>query len=85
MLEVPEAGIDGMVAGRGTHTVLLPQPVPVSFVYYTRFPDQDGRIVTFPDVYGRSQAMQRREPTNEATLRGNCHGPLEADVSSRAI
>jgi murein L,D-transpeptidase YcbB/YkuD len=85
VLEVPEAGIDGMVAGRGTHTVPLPRPVPVSFVYYTRFPDQDGRIVTYPDVYGRSQAMQRREPVNEATLQGDCHGPLEAAVSLQAI
>jgi murein L,D-transpeptidase YcbB/YkuD len=85
VLDVPEARVDAMVADRDTHAVPLPEPVPVSFVYYTRFPDQDGRIATYPDVYGRSQAMQRREPMNEATLRENCHGPLAAAVSSRAI
>lgn len=85
VLEVPEARIDAMVAGRDTHAVPLPRPVPVSFVYYTRFPDEDGRIATYPDVYGRNQAMQRRQPANEATMSGRCHGPLEAALVPWAI
>jgi murein L,D-transpeptidase YcbB/YkuD len=85
VLDVPEARIDAMVADRDTHAVPLPQPVPVSLVYHTRFPDQDGRIATYPDVYGHSQAMLRHEPVSKATLREDCHGPLAAAVSSRAI
>ena len=76
VLEVPEAEIDVMIAGRTTHAVPLPQPVPVALVYYTRFPDEDGRIATYPDVYGRDQATERRAPMNGATGRGDCHGPL---------
>lgn len=71
-----------MVRNEGARFV---PPGPNNSLGYIRFPDQDGRIVTYPDAYGRSQAVPRREPVNEATLRGNCHGPLEAAVSLRAI
>ena len=40
-----------MVA-RGTHSVPLPDVIPVSLAYHTRFPDEHGQLASHPDIYG---------------------------------
>jgi murein L,D-transpeptidase YcbB/YkuD len=49
-LGVPEEEIDAMVA-RGTHSVPLPEVIPVSLAYYTRFPDDRGQVASYPNIY----------------------------------
>lgn len=49
-LDVSEQEIDAMVA-RGTHSVPLPEVIPVALAYYPRFPDEHGQLTVYPDVY----------------------------------
>lgn len=49
-LGVPEEEIDSMSA-QGTHSVPLTENIPVSLVYHTRFPDESGQLVSYPDIY----------------------------------
>lgn len=49
-LGVSEEEIDSM-SSQGTYSVPLTENIPVSLVYYTRFPDESGRLVSYPDIY----------------------------------
>jgi murein L,D-transpeptidase YcbB/YkuD len=49
-LGVPEKEIDAMIA-RGTYSVPVPETIPVSLVYYTRFPDAQGQLASYPNIY----------------------------------
>jgi murein L,D-transpeptidase YcbB/YkuD len=49
-LGVSEQEIDAMIA-RGTHSVPLPEVIPVALAYYTRFPDEHGQVASYPDIY----------------------------------
>jgi murein L,D-transpeptidase YcbB/YkuD len=49
-LDVPEEEINAMIA-QGSHSVPLTQEIPVMLVYYTRFPDESGQLVSYPDIY----------------------------------
>ena len=49
-LGVSEDEIDAMVA-RGTHSVPLPEDIPVALAYYTRFPDERGQATSYPNIY----------------------------------
>jgi murein L,D-transpeptidase YcbB/YkuD len=57
-LEVSPEEIDAMTA-KGTYSVPLPQDIPVSLVYHTRFPDDHDEAVSHPDLYGKATAQGR--------------------------
>ena len=49
-LGVSEEEIDSM-SSQGTYSVPLTENIPVSLVYHTRFPDEAGQLVSYPDIY----------------------------------
>ncbi|MFL5260460.1 MAG: murein L,D-transpeptidase [Hyphomicrobiales bacterium] len=42
-----------------SETVKLPHKVPVHLTYFTAWPEEDGKIAFYSDVYGRDQRMER--------------------------
>jgi murein L,D-transpeptidase YcbB/YkuD len=71
-LGVSQAEIDRSIMRSGTHRELLAKSIPVSLVYRTRFPDDDGRLVDYPDLYRLQSAAAA--PTGDSP--GACTGPL---------
>jgi len=70
-LGVSEQEIDSMISQGKTYSVPLPEVIPVSLVYFTRFPDEHGQTVSHPDIYnnravgesaGLKVAASRRPP-----------------------
>jgi murein L,D-transpeptidase YcbB/YkuD len=57
-LGVSEQEIDAMVARGTTYSVPLPEIIPVSLVYYTRFPDEGGQVASHPDIYADRLAQK---------------------------
>ena len=55
-LGVSEKAIDSMVARGSTQAVPVPEDIRVVFVYSTRFPDEHGEIISYPDVYSHQTA-----------------------------
>src|SRR5262249_33440225 len=51
---VSEEEIAAMVR-QGSHSVALPENIPVLLAYYTKFPDEQGALVSHPDIYGTRQ------------------------------
>jgi murein L,D-transpeptidase YcbB/YkuD len=51
--------IDQMISHGGTYSVPLPDPIPVSLIYSTQFPDKDGQTVLHPDIYPGHVAQAR--------------------------
>ena len=72
-LDVTEADIDRSIARVGTHRELLTANIPVAIVYRTRFPDDEGRLVDYRDVY-RQQSVAAAAPGER--LSEECRGPL---------
>jgi murein L,D-transpeptidase YcbB/YkuD len=58
VLEVSLEEIDAMIT-KGTYSVPLPQDIPVSLVYHTRFPDDHDEVVSYPDLYAKAMAERR--------------------------
>jgi len=56
-LGVSEKAIDSMVARGSTYAVPVPEDIPVALVYSTRFPDEHGEIIFYPDVYSHQAAQ----------------------------
>lgn len=79
-LDVTAAEIDRSIARGGTHREVLATNIPVALVYRTRFPDDDGRLADYPDVY-RQQTAAAGVPGEG--LPGACLGPLQADRRSQ--
>lgn len=52
-----------------SETVKLPRKVPVHLTYFTAWPDSDGKIVFYNDVYGRDQRMERAFSATEVASR----------------
>jgi len=50
-LGVSEQEIDAMVSRGTTYSVPLPEIIPVSLAYYTRFPDEGGQVASYPNIY----------------------------------
>jgi len=50
------------------HDVNLTQKVPVYLTYFTAWPDAEGNIKFYNDVYGRDQLMETAEQTTDDTL-----------------
>ncbi len=48
--------------------VNLPQKVPVYLTYFTAWPDAEGNVHFYKDVYGRDELMKTAEQTTDATL-----------------
>jgi len=65
-LGVPEGEIEAMISRGATYSVPLPQQIPVALVYSTRFPDEQGRVVTYPDIYASRVAAARTAREGEA-------------------
>jgi murein L,D-transpeptidase YcbB/YkuD len=57
-LDVSPQEVDAMIS-RGSHSVPLPEEIPVSLVYFTRFPDEHGELVSYPDIYGGHATAER--------------------------
>ena len=47
-----------MISQGKTYSVPLLEIIPVSLVYFTRFPDEHGQLVTYPDIYNNGQAEE---------------------------
>jgi murein L,D-transpeptidase YcbB/YkuD len=69
-LGVSEQEVDSMTSHGKTHSVPLAEPIPVALVYFTRFPDEQGRIVSHPDIYGDKQAKKDAASDVAITRRG---------------
>jgi murein L,D-transpeptidase YcbB/YkuD len=50
VLDMPVAQVLELAHGQRTFDAPAP-PIPVTLGYFTRFPDLDGQIITYPDVY----------------------------------
>jgi len=50
-LGVSEEEIDAMISRGTTYSVPLPEIIPVSLVYYTRFADEHGQVASHPNIY----------------------------------
>ena len=74
VLGTSEAEVATMVQ-KGSHSVPLVTAIPVSLAYHTRFPDETGRIATYPDIYGRGQTAQRPSAANGGNPPSNCRLP----------
>lgn len=67
-LDATEAQIDRSIARGGTHREILVTNIPVVLVYRARFPDDDGRLADYPDVY-RSQSAAA---ASDEAIPGSC-------------
>jgi murein L,D-transpeptidase YcbB/YkuD len=69
-LGVSEQEVDSMTSHGKTHSVPLAEPIPVALVYFTRFPDEQGRTVSHPDIYGDKQSKKDAAPDMAIIRRG---------------
>jgi murein L,D-transpeptidase YcbB/YkuD len=81
-LGVSESEIDGMTSVGATRSVPLPEQIPVSLVYFTAFPDLSGQVVTYPDIYSRSRAVQQGRELAIAPSLPPCAAPLGGAAGS---
>ena len=58
VLGVSQEEITAMIA-QGTHSVPLPQEIPVSLVYHTRFPGDHDEVASYPDLYAKAVSERR--------------------------
>jgi len=65
-LGVSEQEIDAMVSQGKTYSVPLQEIIPVSLVYLTRFPDEHGQVVSYPDIYNNGQSANADDSGNSA-------------------
>lgn len=82
-LGVPEGEIDAMIARGTTYSVPLPEQIPVSLVYDTRFPDEHGQVVVHPDIYGNRNAAERAQPKRGAAPSSHDQAGLPAGRASQ--
>jgi len=55
-LGVSEKAIDSIDARGSTYAVPVSEDIRVALVYSTRFPDEHGEILSYPDVYSHQTA-----------------------------
>ena len=53
-----ESEVAEMIARGATRAVPLSAPIAVLLAYRTHFPDEDGKVRTYPDIYGRERTAQ---------------------------
>jgi L,D-transpeptidase YcbB len=56
------------IGDRQNKEVNLPQKVPVYLTYFTAWPDAEGKVHFYNDVYGRDQLMQTAAETTDLAL-----------------
>ena len=66
-LGVSEGEINTMISRGTTYSVPLPEQIPISFVYYTHFPDERGQVVMHPDIYAHRQAVETNPGREDKT------------------
>jgi murein L,D-transpeptidase YcbB/YkuD len=66
--------VDAALGRWGERAVPLERPVPVHFVYFTAWPEADGRLRLFGDVYG-----------HDGVLGGALYGPAPAPAKGIAV
>lgn len=71
-----EDDVARMIAAGATRSVPLPSPIPVLLAYHTRFPDRNGAMKTYPDVYGRGQIAHLNRGTEQRALPAGCRSPV---------
>lgn len=57
-LGVSETEIDAMISKGTSYSVPLPEAIPVSLAYHTQFPDENGEIASYADIYGGRHATK---------------------------
>ena len=55
-LGISEEDVDSMISRGTSYSVLLPEFIPVSLVYYAQFPDEHGQVASNPDIYAERLA-----------------------------
>ena len=58
--------VDSETDGGESHSVQLARKLPVHITYFTAWPDADGKIQYYKDVYGRDEAMQKAMASTSA-------------------
>jgi murein L,D-transpeptidase YcbB/YkuD len=58
LLGLTDEEVESNLAGGDTLNVKLPQKVPVHITYFTAWPDNDGKIRYFPDIYERDKTLE---------------------------
>jgi murein L,D-transpeptidase YcbB/YkuD len=81
-LGTSETEVAAMV-GQGSHSVPLATAIPVLLAYHTRFPDETGRIATYPDIYGRDRTAQRPSGESAESSPGDCRLPARRAAGVR--
>lgn len=71
-LRTSESDVARMIAAGATRSVPLAEPIPVLLAYRTRFPDEEGKMKTHPDIYGRSQIAHLQRATERQALPTGC-------------
>lgn len=67
-----EGDVAQMIAGGATRSVPLSAPIPVLLTYRTRFPDGDGEMKTYPDIYGHRQIADLQRGAAQQTVPAGC-------------
>ena len=63
------AKVDSNTDSKQSQTVRLPRTVPIHITYFTAWPDKDGKIQYFEDIYGRDSAMENALTTTTMAQR----------------
>lgn len=75
-LRKSEKEVAQMIAAGVTRSVPLSAPIPVLLAYHTRFPEEDGKVRTYPDIYGRMRTAHLHRETGEQPILAGCRSPL---------
>lgn len=59
VMELDRSEIDAKIDSGESTTVKLQHKLPVHLVYFTAWPDENGRIIYYDDVYGRDARMEK--------------------------
>jgi L,D-transpeptidase YcbB len=49
--------------------VKLSRKLPVHIAYFTAWPDESGRIIMYPDIYGRDAQLEKAMGEGDVALR----------------
>lgn len=67
-----DSDVAEMIASGVTRSVSLPTPIPVLLAYRTRFPQEDGTVRTYPDIYGGRQIAHLPRSADRESLSAGC-------------
>jgi murein L,D-transpeptidase YcbB/YkuD len=59
VMELDRSEIDSRIDSGESTTVRLKHKLPVHLVYFTAWPDENGRVVYYDDIYGRDARMEK--------------------------